>query len=58
MNFEVSLFVYDRAFCGELRSVQAAYAINARPVDLHRWRKRSRWQRGIDNVARLLSPLL
>ncbi len=58
LNFEVTLFIYDRDFCREVREMQATYGTRARPVDLALWRKRKARERFVDNAVRLFSPLL
>ena len=58
LNFEITLAVYDRAFAAELERLQSQYAAAAAPMSLADWQSRSMYKRFIDNVARLLSPLL
>jgi len=58
LNFEITLAVYDHAFTSQLRSLQEAYAAESSVMTLDHWTSRSRHQKFIDNVARLLSPLL
>jgi len=58
LNFEITLNVYDRPFTEELSSLHDAYISDSVPMRLEDWKKRSRAKRFIDNVARLLSPLL
>jgi cardiolipin synthase len=58
LNFEITLAVYDRAFTGELRTLQQSYLAESSAMKLADWTSRSRPQQFADNVARLLSPLL
>ncbi len=58
LNFEITLSVYDRQFTGELRALQQSYLDEARAMSLSEWNARSGPRRLVDNVARLLSPLL
>jgi len=58
LNFEITLAVYDRKFTNELRTLQQAYLAKSSVMTLVEWSSRSRPQQFIDNVARLMSPLL
>ena len=58
LNFEITLAVYDRAFTGELRTLQQSYLADSSAMKLADWTSRRRPQQFADNVARLLSPLL
>lgn len=58
LNFECTLFVYDRDFAGQLRFMQRHYVSESQPVDLKTWRQRSLTRRLVDNCAQLLSPML
>ncbi len=58
LNFEISLFVYDNAFTGRLKSLQEGYLGNSDLLDPDRWRRRSAWQRFKEDTCRLLAPLL
>lgn len=58
LNFELTLAVYDREFTNELRTLQQSYLAESSAMKLADWTSRSRPQQFIDNVARLLSPLL
>lgn len=58
LNFECTLFVFDRAFAGELRFMQRHYIAESVELTLKAWRKRPAWKRFRDNAAQLFSPLL
>jgi cardiolipin synthase len=58
LNFEISLFVYDRAFAGRLRALQDRYLESAPQLDLEAWRRRPALRRFQENLVRLIGPLL
>lgn len=58
LNFELSLFVYDEGFACELRVLQESYLEHCEFYDLNRWRARPISERLIENVVRLVGPLL
>ena len=58
LNYEVSLFVYGDVFGKALRDLQQSYLEDCTLVDLDAWLMRPVGVRFIENVARLLSPLL
>lgn len=58
LNFEVTMFVYDRAFAAAARAMQEQYADRSTTVCLKEWMARPMHRRLIENTARLLSPLL
>lgn len=58
LNFEISLFVYDRDFTARLRDLQMAYVGGSRRIDPEEWAKRPLRFRFVENVFRLLGPLL
>lgn len=58
LNFEITLAIYDAAFTAELEELQRQYAEQSCVVDLARWRARGRARAFVENVARLLGPLL
>jgi cardiolipin synthase len=58
LNFEVSMFVYDRDFAGMLRFLQTKYVGQSHRVHLDEWRRRPFWRRLSDNVAQLFGPLM
>jgi cardiolipin synthase len=58
LNFEVSLLVYDENFASQVHFLQSGYVERSRPVDLHAWRRRGAWQILVDNISKLMSPIL
>jgi cardiolipin synthase len=58
LNFEISLFVYDREFSANLRALQHGYLEGARRIDAAEWSRRPLKIRLVENVVRLLGPLL
>lgn len=58
LNYEVSLFVYDADFGDRLHSLQQEYLRDCELVDPAAWRRRPLSQRLVENLARLVSPLL
>jgi cardiolipin synthase len=58
LNFEISLFVYDREFTTRLRALQLAYILGSRRVDPATWAARPLYRKLAENVVRLLGPLL
>jgi cardiolipin synthase len=58
LNYEVSLFVYDEACGAKVRELQQSYLQDCHPVDREQWLKRSPGVRFVENVFRLVSPLL
>jgi cardiolipin synthase len=58
LNFEITLAIYDAAFTAELEALQKEYAAKSRPVVLAEWLSRGHAQTFLENVARLLGPLL
>jgi cardiolipin synthase A/B len=58
LNFEVTLFVYDPTFAGQLRSLQHEYIRDSAFLNAAEWRQRSWFARTVENFARLFGPLL
>jgi cardiolipin synthase len=58
LNFEMTLFIYNRDFTMELRRLQEEYITDSRPVDYLTYHKRSFGQRFKENAALLVGPLL
>jgi len=58
LNFEVTLTVYDIAFATALRALQEDYASDAVLLDEAQWSARPFYDRLLENIARLLGPLL
>jgi cardiolipin synthase len=58
LNFEISLFVYDRDFTSQLKNLQQTYLGKSTTLDLETWRQRPLWQLLAENTLRLIGPLL
>lgn len=58
LNAEVGLLCYDRAVVSRLRAIEDACIADGEVVDATAWRKRPRWQRTRDGLARLADPLI
>lgn len=58
LNFEITLGIYDPAITGELRALQQSYIAQSTLMSLEAWNARPHHQRFIQNLTRLLSPLL
>lgn len=58
LNFEVTLAVYDSGFANRLRGLQDAYAAESIELDEIEWLARPFHTRLVENIARLLGPLL
>ena len=57
-NFEVTAFVYDKSVAHELKRCFIEDISNSRQLTIGEFRARSLWQRCLESVARLFSPLL
>lgn len=58
INFELSVFFYDRLTCARLRDVQARYVVDSVSLEETGWHRRSRWRKLAENSVQLLAPLL
>lgn len=58
LNSEVSLVLFDREFNARLREVQERYFAASDVLVQSEWAKRRLSAKIIENIARLLSPLL
>jgi cardiolipin synthase len=58
LNYEVALFVYDRDFARELRSLQDSYISDSIHLDRDAWSARPFLERFMENVLRLSGPLI
>ncbi|WP_174286556.1 phospholipase D-like domain-containing protein [Sphingomonas bacterium] len=58
LNEEASLLLYDSDTIGGLERIQEAYLDGSDCVDLMTWRARPKVRRLIENIARIMSPLL
>ncbi len=58
LNHEVTLFVYNHRFTDQLRYCQHQYILQSDELSREEWLRRSRYQRALENIVRLASPLL
>jgi len=58
LNYELSLFVYDLQFASDLRQLQQSYIEDSLPLDPDIWADRPVSTRLLENILRLMSPLL
>ena len=58
LNFEISLFVYDKEFTSSLRELQESYIMDSVRYDLDAWEARPFTRKFLENAARLVGPLL
>lgn len=58
LNFEINMIVYDAGFAATLRQQQDWYRAHSRQLTLAQWQQRPRYQRILQNIIKLLSPLL
>lgn len=58
LNFEATLFVYDKHFTDKIRTIQARYEDQSTEVDEHEVDRRPVINRFKENVALLIGPLL
>ena len=58
LNYELSLFVYDSTFATELRELQQTYIDASRQLDENSWASRPLPEQFLENLLRLMSPLL
>lgn len=58
LNFEATLFIYDRSFSDKIRTLQAGYEDDSVEVDVHVFERRPVINRFMENLALLIGPLL
>ncbi len=58
LNFEATLFIYDRGFTGQLGQLQKKYELSSTLLDHKKLAKRPAIRRFKENVALLIGPLL
>jgi cardiolipin synthase len=58
LNFEITLAIYDREFTSGLLGLQQTYLEHSKPFDLAAWEQSSPALRLVQDLCRLLSPLL
>jgi cardiolipin synthase A/B len=58
LNAEVSLILFDRQICSQLREEQERYFASSDLLSLEEWNARPFATKTVENIARLMSPLL
>lgn len=58
LNFEVTLAIYDPKFTAQLRALQQRYIAQGQELNMTQWQNRGLHMRILENLAKLLSPLL
>jgi len=58
LNFEINMIFYGTQIAGKLRQRQEWFRTNSQQLTLSQWQQRPRYQRVIQNIIKLLSPLL
>ena len=58
LNFEATLFIYDKRFSDKIRTIQARYEDQAKELDVEELNRRPVINRFKENVALLIGPLL
>lgn len=58
INFEISMFVYNKWVLDELRALQEAYIRDSQRVELRDWGERPLHDRVLQNAIQLLAPIL
>ena len=58
LNEEVSLLLLDDRSVAQVEAIQQNCIVASDAIDLAAWRARPRWRKTIENIARLVSPLL
>ncbi len=58
LNFEISLFIYDEGFTRRIDELAAGYLRQCRMLERRQWKRRPMLRQFVENVARLIGPLL
>ena len=58
LNAEAGLLCFDAEVVARLRRIEADYLAHARQLELHDWRRRPRWHRSLEGMARLADSLM
>lgn len=58
LNFEMMLLIFDSKFVADMTSLHRYYESCSTPIDPARWHDRNLWQRFLEGLCYLLSPLL
>jgi len=58
LQFEINSFIYDNEFAVRMRKIYENDLKNSRRLELSQWKKREKWQKFKESIARLFSPVL
>ncbi len=58
LNFEINMIFYGAGFTEKLSEQQAVFRKNSEPLLLNKWQSRPTYKRVIQNIFKLLSPVL
>ena len=58
LNFEMMLLIFDPKFVSDMTTLHQQYESRSSAIDPARWHNRSLWQRFLEGLTYLLSPLL
>ena len=58
INFEIAAVIYDKKLCEEVEAAFIKDLTRSKEVTINEWSKRSFFNRLLDSVCRLLTPLL
>ncbi len=58
LNFEMMLLIFDPKFVSDMTALHQHYESRSSAIDPARWHNRSLWQRFLEGLTYLLSPLL
>ncbi|ROV57405.1 cardiolipin synthase [Neisseria chenwenguii] len=58
LNLEISLAIYDRDMANQIYALQQQYLADSECISVRTWQQRSKWWGLVENVVRLVSPLL
>lgn len=58
LHFEINAFIYNEEFAIKMRHIYEKDLRSSKAISLTKWKKREKWQKFKESVARLFSPLL
>ena len=58
LHFEINAFVYDKDFAIQMKEIYKNDLKNSSLISLNEWKKREKWTKFKESLARLFSPLL
>jgi len=58
LNFEINMIFYGNEVTHKLQRIQKGFVKNSQPLSLTQWQQRPRYQKIMQNVIKLLSPVL